>query len=142
MPRLFLYWDTLRHLRPIQFYWRIWQRFFKPRIDLRPSPPIRALSGRDWVAPAQRKPSMLGPSKFFFLNEIHDLTCRNWDDPSLEKLWRYNLHYFDDLSAEGAVSRTEWHKTLLVRWVRENPPGLPADIDRIALPCNAFFSLS
>lgn len=124
MFRLLLYWNTLRYLRPIQFYWRIWQRIYKPRVDLRASPPLRALSGKEWVDPAQRRPSMLGPTRFLFLNEIHDLTSRGWDDPSLEKLWRYNLHYFDDLGAETAVSRREWHQSLLIRWVAENPPGL------------------
>ena len=41
----------------------------------------------------------------------------------VEKLWRYNLHYFDDLNAFDADSRKHWHTDLLLRWVRENPPG-------------------
>jgi uncharacterized heparinase superfamily protein len=38
-------------------------------------------------------------------------------------LWRYNLHYFDDLNAEDWRERVEWQRTLILRWVRENPPG-------------------
>jgi uncharacterized heparinase superfamily protein len=41
----------------------------------------------------------------------------------VEKLWRYNQHYFDDLDAEGAGTRAMWHRALLLRWLRENPPG-------------------
>ncbi len=65
---------------------------------------------------------MLGVERFRFLNEIHDLSDAGWDDPKLAKLWRYNLHYFDDLNAYDANARTEWHRALLLRWVRDNPP--------------------
>jgi uncharacterized heparinase superfamily protein len=58
------------------------------------------------------------------LNETHDLTDRGWDDPALGKLWRYNLHYFDDLNAQNADARGEWHQALLWRWVRDNPPAV------------------
>ena len=38
------------------------------------------------------------------------------------KLWRYNQHYFDDLNAEQAVDRVEWHRELLNDWISNNPP--------------------
>ncbi len=66
---------------------------------------------------------MTGPSCFRFLNEQHSLAEVGWDCPSVGKLWRYNLHYFDDLSSVEADTRAEWHRTLLARWVRENPPS-------------------
>jgi len=46
-----------------------------------------------------------------------------WDGPAVEKLWRYHLHYFDDLNAHDAAQRREWHHSLLRRWVRENRPA-------------------
>jgi uncharacterized heparinase superfamily protein len=55
---------------------------------------------------------------------VHDFgATMNWNHPSLERLWLYNLHYFDDLNSQGAVSRSEWHRALLTHWVRENQPG-------------------
>jgi hypothetical protein len=48
----------------------------------------------------------------------------DWNDPAREKLWLYNLHYFDDLNAVAAAKRTAWHRALLARWVAENPPGV------------------
>lgn len=47
-----------------------------------------------------------------------------WDDPALEKLWRYNLHYFDDLGAPFSPERSAWQRLLLERWVSENAPGV------------------
>jgi uncharacterized heparinase superfamily protein len=67
---------------------------------------------------------MLGPETFRFLNETHAAAGPGtWNDPVREKLWLYNLHYFDDLNAVGASARAAWHRALLGRWVAENLPG-------------------
>ena len=117
------YWHTLRHLRPMQVYGRVWFRLARPRVDLRPTPALRASFGHEWVQAARREPSLIGPERFRFLNETHDLSNDGWDNPAREKLWRYNLHYFDDLSARDADARANWHRALIARWVRENPPA-------------------
>ncbi len=126
MPSLSLilnYWHTIRYLRPVQLYGRAWFRLARPRPDLRDAPPARIRSG-PWVSPARRRASLQGPSCFRFLNEEHSLAELGWDSPAVEKLWRYNLHYFDDLNSVEADSREEWHSNLLARWARENPPAL------------------
>jgi uncharacterized heparinase superfamily protein len=67
---------------------------------------------------------MVAEDVFVFLNESRSVTTRGaWNDPVAEKLWLYNLHYFDDLNADGAVTRREWHTRLIERWIEENPPG-------------------
>jgi uncharacterized heparinase superfamily protein len=67
---------------------------------------------------------MVGMNSFRFLNEIRTLkNTQSWNDPQADKLWLYNLHYFDDLNAENAAERKEWHEALLSRWVAENPSG-------------------
>lgn len=117
------YWHTLRHLRPIQFYGRLWFRVARPRVDTRPAPPRRAVRADGWVVPAAHPVTLLGPDRMRFLDEEYTLAEHGWDDPALGKLWRYNLHYFEDLVAHDARSRHAWHEALLRRWVRENPPG-------------------
>jgi hypothetical protein len=120
--RLRLYWETVRHLRPVQVYGRLWFRAARPRPDLRPAPPLRAHEG-NWVLPARRRQSQTGPDEFRFLNETRALSRQGWDDAETPKLWRYNLHYFDDLNAVDAEHRAQWHHALMVRWITENPPG-------------------
>lgn len=67
---------------------------------------------------------MVGEDTFIFLNESRLAESKSaWNDPSVEKLWLYNLHYFDDLNAVGAVNRLKWHERLIERWIDENPPG-------------------
>lgn len=115
---------TIRHLRPVQIYGRLWFRLARPSLDTSPAPPRRSpIHG--WVIPAARAPSMRGPRVLEFLNEQHEILEKNdWDNPKYGKLWRYNLHYFDDLNSKEASSRAAWHRGLLSRWVVDNPPGL------------------
>ena len=119
---VFRYWHTLRYLKPIQIYRRLWFRLARPKPDMWPAPPLRKIGG-PWVDAASRAASQRGPAKFCFLNVEHELSAGAWDDAAVPKLWRYNLHYFDDLNALDAVQRREWHLGLLSQWVRENPPA-------------------
>ena len=117
------YFNTIRHLKPVQIYGRLWYKIYHPHPDLSPPPAIRPLTGR-WQKPPEKKPAMLAPNRFRFLNEEHDLLSQSdWNHPAKAKLWLYNLHYFDDLSAVGALERLNWHRSLIIRWIAENPHG-------------------
>lgn len=121
-PRtLRLYAETVRHLRPVQMYGRLRFHAMRPQPDVRPAPPLRPRGV--WVPPSRRRQSLTGPDEFRLLNEVRSLSRHGWDDPAVAKLWRYNQHYFDDLNAEGAEQRTDWHRPLIARWIVENPPG-------------------
>jgi uncharacterized heparinase superfamily protein len=117
-----LYFQTMRHLRPVQIYGRLLFKLARPRPDVSPPPPLRAMAGR-FEAPAPRAPSLTGPKNFSFLNESHSLNEVGWDNQGLSKLWRYNLHYFDDLNAQDAGARRDWHTDLITDWIEKNQPG-------------------
>ncbi|WP_309089055.1 alginate lyase family protein [Phenylobacterium sp.] len=113
---------TVRYLRPVQIYGRAAHRLRRLRPRLGPPPAVRAVAGT-WALPRWRAPSMLGPARFRFLNEEHELAGPgDWDNPAWPRLWLYNLHYFDDLDALGAEGRRAWHAALIARWIAENPP--------------------
>ena len=114
---------TLRYLKPVQIYGRVWHRLYHPRPDLRPAPKIARRKG-NWISPIEKPVSLLSHNRFRFLSKEGELQrAEDWNDPQLEKLWLYNLHYFDDLNGENAGERNQWHKDLINRWIRENPPG-------------------
>lgn len=74
--------------------------------------------------PVAATPSLLGPDRVLFLNV--ERRCRSksdWSSADATKLWRYNLHYFDDLNASAAEDRNAWHHDLLERWIVENLAG-------------------
>lgn len=114
---------TVRYLRPVQILGRVWFKVYRPRVDLSPSP-ARRVPAEVRAARLPGQATLLRPWLFRFLNEEHALVApQDWDDPAIAKLWRYNLHYFDDLKVRAAAQRAEWHQQLLLRWVRENPPA-------------------
>jgi uncharacterized heparinase superfamily protein len=114
-------WNTARHLRATQVFGRVRFRLLRPRPDLRAAPPVRTAAAVP--RPAARHASLVAPSRLRLLGVEHDIDAVGWDDPSIAKLWRYNLHYFDDLCAEGAEGRVPWHRSLIDRWIAENPAG-------------------
>jgi uncharacterized heparinase superfamily protein len=116
------YWHTLKYLKPVQFYGRLWFRVHRPRLDLSPAPSLRPVIG-GWQVPVRRAPSMTGARTFRFLNEQGALTSSDWEEASRSKLWLYNLHYFDDLTSEGAQARDAWHQALMDDWIRHHPAG-------------------
>ena len=117
------YFHTLRYLRPGQIVGRITHRLQRPTPDLRPAPD-RARLIDSWREPCSRPESLFADHTARFLNVQRRIeTPHGWNDPAIEKLWLYNLHYFEGLlapgNAEQANSRTEWVK----QWIKDNPPG-------------------
>ena len=117
-----LYWHTLRHLRPIQFYWRLWLYFYIGRVDYSPAPSMSKESG-NWSSPARRDPSLKNRHSWFFLNKAGCLKEIGWSGSQRSKLWRYNQHYFDDLNSRDFKNRKNWHSELIEEWIDNNPPG-------------------
>ena len=118
------YGQTLRHLKAIQIYKRLWFKVYRPRpVIATLCPPLRGIASR-WCSSPSRASSMLDPRQFVFLNEANCLPLiGGWNETKYTKLWLYNLHYFDDLNAVDASERLIWHVALIERWIQENPPA-------------------
>ena len=117
-----VFWRTVRHLKPRQFTARVAFRLARPQPQIGPAPPRRIWPG-PWKSPAGRAPSLLAAQRFRFLNVEGELSALGWSGPAVEKLWRYNQHYFDDLNALQAPRRRDWHRALIEKWIVDNPPA-------------------
>jgi uncharacterized heparinase superfamily protein len=117
-----VWWRTLKHLKLRQVTGRVRFRLARPRVDPSPAPTRREFGG-EWLAPARRPAILEPPAKLRVLNCRYDIDARGWDDPAADKLLRYNVHYFDDLCADGAAERRDAQRALLLRWIAENPAG-------------------
>jgi uncharacterized heparinase superfamily protein len=119
-----LYWETIRHLKVRQITNRLRRKIFPPKFDERAfSGAVRQRIG-NWGEPARRSQSQMSATAFRFLGVVGNIDESGWDNPEFDKLWRYNLHYFDDLSADGASSRRDWHAAVVERWIDGNPPPI------------------
>ncbi len=113
---------TLRYMRPGQITNRIARRFKSMPPTDGAAPALRATPSV-WRNCPGRLPSLLSPQRFRFIGQDGELKdASGWNRRDAAKLWLYNLHYFDDLRAEGAASRLPWHRDLMARWILENPP--------------------
>jgi uncharacterized heparinase superfamily protein len=121
MPNL--YYHTLKYLKAEQIAFRILKKFKHPQVhqlflDKR-------YAEGDWITIPLYQPKFLDKENVCFLN--HNGVVKNqmdWNNNSQEKLWLYNLHYFDDLNSLGSGSldsKKELQIFWVERWVRDNP---------------------
>jgi uncharacterized heparinase superfamily protein len=61
--------------------------------------------------------SSLGNDEFIFLNQKSKLV--SWNSTNQDKLWLYNLHYFDFLLQDGFSD-----SNIIKKWINENPVGV------------------
>jgi uncharacterized heparinase superfamily protein len=114
---------TLRYLRPIQVGNRVWRRLRPPRFESFPALPARWLRGR-WCSPAERPAQMQAAGELQVFQQRYPVrNAADWEPSGAPHLVRYNLHYFDDLTAAGHSQRLDWHRDLMHRWVVDNRPG-------------------
>ena len=124
MSRWSLYFHTIRHLRPIQVFWRARLKLPEFRAPDRGPAPAQREAHRSLAEFPRKRRSMVAADTFRFLNEEHRIaSAADWSNPWWDALWVYNLHYFDDLCAVGAAERADWHRSLMARWIAENPVG-------------------
>ena len=113
---------TLKYLKFQQIYYRVFYRLTKPKVSK-----VTSSSRKKWIwGGLELNPqSIFSESTVEFLNQPGDIsTPLDWNCPSKTKLWLYNLHYFDDLSAHNSHERYDLHRVVIERWIDENPPCL------------------
>lgn len=120
VAKLIKVFNTIKHLKFKQFYYRVYYRVCKPRIKLSSTPNCL---GWTWNGQNILSKSIIDEFNVSFLNKTVNIKGANcWNDIQQEKLWLYNLHYFDDLSAVGFGDRQDLHFNLINRWIEENSP--------------------
>ena len=121
---IFNYIHTIRYLKLRQIFFRFWYYITIPSINKNFAPNLRLIKNK-LCLPVIKKKSLLNKDTFIFLNKSEKLSKIGWNkgDQSVSKLWRYNLHYFDDLNAAGSSRRNMWHNELLKSWIDENKLG-------------------
>jgi uncharacterized heparinase superfamily protein len=116
------YWNTLKYLRFTQVVFRF-RKFLPKRSIQRGNFPAPRLQTGTWIEPIPRERSLISRWTFCFLGVQKTLSISQWNSEIEGLLWRYNLHYFDDLNAADASARYSLHKELISDWVQNNAIG-------------------
>lgn len=117
------FYHTIRFLRFVQIFSRVLQKIKKVHLTSDFSFRIRKATQQFQVFPLSL-PHYISKDSFVFLNKRGDIG--SWNDNSKNKLWLYNLHYFDDLNAISSQNKNECNNKefdwLLDKWIDDNPP--------------------
>ncbi len=120
MSKLSIYFHTLKYLKFTQIYHRILRRFNHPK--------VHSVIGQcsdmagSWVAQEIYSQKFLNETDVVFLNHKGAVnSVDDWNNDEEEKLWLYNLHYFDDLNSFDSQSRKSLQSYWLNKWIDENP---------------------
>lgn len=118
------YWNTLRHLKTVQIVNRLWRNIDRAHPKVEGGFALRCRLAA-WEEPARVASFMRGPDAFEFLGVRRSVRGeRDWNQDAWPLLWRYHLHYFDDLNARDWRARAHWHAALIERWIAQNPPAV------------------
>lgn len=141
-----LRWRTLRHFRPQQVMWRVYQRLLAKACELGSRPfdavlskglPLEVLPPSIAVHPIPRDTDLLTRAdeilvgRFSFLNRTADYAKGiDWGASGFDRLWRFNLHYFEfglDLAlayhVTGDHKYAERFKATVSDWIVRSPLG-------------------
>jgi uncharacterized heparinase superfamily protein len=114
------FFHTIKYLKIKQIFWRainLFPRFIFEKNDF---PTIEKVELEFLI----KKEITSDYNSFLFLNEKFQLLEVGWDNPSLPKLWRYNLHYFDFLRQfELENEEVQLQTAIISKWIKENPFG-------------------
>ncbi|PHQ94063.1 MAG: heparinase [Pseudoalteromonas sp.] len=120
MAKLSVYFHTLKYLKFTQVYHRVLKRFVHPKVHLVTAERAEILG--QWVGKELYPQKFLNETDVDFLNHKGSVNSLNdWNNVKEEKLWLYNLHYFDDLNSFGSQFRKGLQKFWLDKWVDANP---------------------
>jgi uncharacterized heparinase superfamily protein len=120
MKKLALYFHTLKYLKFTQLYHRVLKRFTHPKINLIKGE--RADISGQWQVQELCAQKFINETDVNFLNHPGFVNAEfDWNNEKEEKLWLYNLHYFDDLNSFGNQSRQPLQSHWINKWIDENP---------------------
>lgn len=118
------YYYTLKYLKPSQIVQRLRRRLMRPELVGFEFTPALADKHQTWNSREFHRTKLLSEVDVEFLHRKGKVLDREgWNAPGQDKLWLYNLHYFDDLNTEGATGRRGLQAKWIARWIDENRAG-------------------
>ncbi len=122
--KLLNYFHTVKYLKFSQLYYRLLKRFIHPKVHHFEGE-IAAPHCNGYVFYPLYNQKFFANNSVMFLNQEGKVDeASKWNDETRAKLWLYNLHYFDDLSALDAQNRKEIQVEFISKWINENPAPL------------------
>lgn len=119
---IILFLKTVKYLKKKQLLYLIYRRikfnFVSKKINFYKINKITLLA-----KPIYKTAKLTNNNYFKFLNIERKIDLNiDWNCKNYEKLWLYNLHYFDDLNSKNNYLKYEIHQNYINKWIKNNPP--------------------
>jgi len=126
MTKFLLYWNTLKYLKPVQIYGRIFSVFKKksgliklPVIPDNLTPDLDKKTNFIYHEPWNKREELIS-GDFTFLNKTKSLGFPpRWNIDNSDLLWQFNLHYFNYLHLLNKEEQLE----ICYDWIDKNKLG-------------------
>jgi uncharacterized heparinase superfamily protein len=119
MNKVLLLFNTVKYLKFRQIVWRLYY-LLRKKLSLTISPKLdsfQLVEANHKVDFIQSLKSYITLNRFKFLNE--DFEVNDWNDQNRQKLWLYNLHYFDFLLQDDVDKHH-----IINEWIEKNSVGI------------------
>ena len=84
--RLSQYYQTIKHLKLIQIFYRIKRKIFKSDYKIYQNTIVRRKLRENFIDPIRKKPSLLKDREFIFLNKIGNINKIGWNAHGMDQL--------------------------------------------------------
>ncbi len=114
--------NTVKYLKFKQIYWRI--IYLLPRLITQQKKCSNTQINKRKILFIPRDGITADYQSFIFLSELNNIVEAGWDNPSISKLWRYNLHYFEYLLQNNSNEKHLVSQTQIIEnWIDNNHFG-------------------
>ncbi|RXK48264.1 heparinase II/III family protein [Aquirufa rosea] len=123
LNKLLRLYNTIKFLKFKQIYWRIVYLFPRAITQQKKCPSSQICKQKVFFIP--RNGITVDYQSFIFLSELYNLVEIGWDNPSISKLWKYNLHYFEYLLQDNSEeSHLVLQFKIIENWIASNHFGI------------------
>ncbi|MDB4841060.1 heparinase II/III family protein [Planktomarina sp.] len=121
ITKIFLYINTIKYLKWSQIFYRLCRGLWRKK-KLENYSINATIKSDKFITITLYDQKITKSMVATFIGKTKKLNLPgDWNHRSLDKLWLYNLHYFDDLMASSANEKHEFHVQLLDDWEQGNP---------------------
>jgi uncharacterized heparinase superfamily protein len=121
--KILLFLNTIKYLKISQIFYKIYYTINYIPFNVKKNHP-RTNSAPLHISFLPKPKSTFDFDEFTFLNKTFKLSKIGWDNKKVDKLWKYNLHYFDFINSIEITDENILKVNSVIKlWIDNNPIG-------------------
>ena len=119
MNRILTIYFSIKRYKLTQIFYRVIRPLRRIFSDKKNYKVDKKLNINGWITHLMNEETISNNMVFKFSNVQKKLDLpKDWESIKFNKLWTYNLHYFDDLQSFNCKKKSNLHKNIINNWVQ------------------------